>query len=203
MKPNKLLLVLLTLSFSAHALTKELDEMGLFFGMSMSSFQEAQSSIQSEDTEQPASGSSSTIATELYYKFYHQPKYSIYSHAFFPLLESGDSSVFSGGMGVEYYFSKVNSRIAEEKDFLSIYIQPKLTYFALAELNLLSISYVTLTSKKVDINGEIAFGGGATYSLGNMLGGSALRASALFGRGVGVVTSTINIRFFAGLVFFI
>lgn len=203
MSKKLFLFLVFNLFFIPQTFCKELDEIGLFLGMSMSTYAEEQSSLKGDALEEPASGGSSSIASELYYKFFHRPTYSLYAHTFFPLLSSGDSSIFSGGMGLEYYFTNVNSRISEEKDFLNIYISPKITYFALAELNALSLTYTTPTSKKIDVGGEIALGGGLSYSLGQRFGGTSLRASALAGRGVGVVTSTINIRFFMGLVYFI
>lgn len=195
--------VIAIMLFIRPAESKVADEIGFGLGMAMASYAEQESSLQGENIEEPASGSASQISGSLYWKFFHRDSYDLYLTSVFPLLGSADTSLVSGGLGAEWYFSRENHRLKENSEGFKLSVDPKLRYYLIGEANIVYLSYLTETSKKNDINFELGAGGGLSYSLGGGLKDWGLRASAVVGRGVGVITSTFNIKFFASVIYFL
>jgi hypothetical protein len=179
------------------------DEVGFGTGLTMISYAEQESGLSGENVSEAASGSFSSISSNLYYKFFHRDTYTLYLTSAFPLTASAGNTFFSGGIGVEYYFTNENNKVTEKSGDFSLSIDPKLRYFAIGEFNILYMAYVTETSQKNDVNAEIALGGGAIYNLGGDWDKFGIRGSGVVGRGVGVLTTSMNIRVFISAIYFL
>lgn len=171
-------------------------------GIAMVSFAEQESSLDGDNISDPASGSFSSISSSIYYKFFQKDKFDVYLSGAFPLVSDGNT-FFSAGVGGEYFLTKENHRVTEAREGFKISISPTLRYFLIGEVNLIYLSYLTDSSKKSDINIEFAGGGGATYAFGGSWDGWGIRASGVLGRGLGVISSTFNVRLFGSVVYFL
>jgi len=78
-------------------------------------------------------------------------------------------------------------------------MDPKLRYYAIANVSSYYFAYETETAKKNDINVSLNAGAGAVYSMSNTYG---LKADVVVGRGVGVITSTLLVRAFFSYVYY-
>lgn len=189
--------------FSTSIKAKVSDELGMGLGMAMVNYNQDPTPLEGENATEPASGSFSAIASNLYWKFAHFEKYSVYLGASFPLISSGGHTFFSAGAGIEYYLSRENHRIKERVENFSLSIDPKIRYYVLAEVNAIYFTYLTETTKNNDINVEIAGGGGITYSFGGSWDKWAIRGSGTLSRGVGSVTSTMGVRVFGSAIYYL
>lgn len=185
------------------SVAKIADEFGLGTGMAMISFTENESTLQGENIDEASSGSFSSISSALYWKFFHRDRFDAYASALIPVMGGAGNSVIGIGGGVEYYLSNENHRISENINGLKLYIDPKLKYYLLGEVNLLFLSYLTETSQKNDINVELSAGGGATYSLSGEWKDWGIRGSVLVGRGLGAITSSFNVKTFASVIYYL
>ena len=167
--------------------------------MSMISYTEQQGNITGDNVQEPTSGSFSVITTNLYWKSVPKDKYSYFIEGFFPLLPGSGNSFFGGSFGVEYYFSNDNGILRETNGEFKISMDPKLRYYAIANVSSYYFAYETETAKKNDINVSLNAGAGAVYSMSNTYG---LKADVVVGRGVGVITSTLLVRAFFSYVYY-
>lgn len=167
--------------------------------MASVSFDEVESGLSGENATEAASGSFSAIVSNIYWKFIPDNKISYFLEAYFPLVTSSGNSYFGFTGGGEYYFSDDNLVLNEENNGFNLTVRPKLRYYASASLSSYYFSYKTETATKNDINVSINIGGGVVYSLNDKY---AIKGDFVFGRGVGVITSTIAMRAVAGLVYY-
>ena len=195
----KTLLILTTFLMSIHVNAREIDEIGIGFGMSSITFTESETSLEGDNISEPASGAVSVMILSLYYKFIHGEKYSFFATGYFPIISSGDNSSFGVGFGGEYYFTKENNIVVEKTNSLSLSIDPTIRYYLTFGTNLVYLSYITESKKKNDLNAELNFGGGLTYSFSPKYG---VKADVSVGRGVGVLTSTFGVRVFASILYY-
>ena len=163
------------------------------------SFQENEAEITGENVQEASSGDISVITANFYWRFLPKDKYSYYASGFFPLMSSAGTGAFGAGLGIEYYFSDENNLIREEKNGLKISIDPVLRYYMTGEVGLVYFGYTTESAQKNDLNAMLSLGGGAVYSINKQYG---VKFDAMMGRGVGVITSTMAMRFFASLVYY-
>jgi hypothetical protein len=179
--------------------SSSVEEVGIGLGMASVSFSEVESGLTGENASEPESGSFTAIISNVYWKFIPDNKISYFLEAYYPLVTSGGNSYFGFTGGAEYYFSEDNLVLDEENNGFNISVRPNLRYYASASLSSYYFSYKTETATKNDINVSLNLGGGLIYSINDEY---AVKGDFVFGRGVGVITSTIAIRAIASLVYY-
>lgn len=167
-------------------------------GMANVSFTEGEAALQGENQIVPASGSVASISGMLHYRFKSQGTRAWYGQFTFPLI-AGEGTYLSGGGGMEFYWGQTPSRTILQDATTSLVLSPVSRYFTFLELNLGYIAYNTETAKKNDTLLELGGGGGLSRKVGNW----TLRVQAGVARGVGVVTSTMGMKFLIGGTFFL
>lgn len=184
---------------SQSAQARVVEEIAAGAGMANISFQENEAEITGENVQEVSAGDISVITANFYWRFLPKDNYSYYTSAYFPLMSSGGTGAFGVGAGIEYYFSDENNLIREKKGGFKISIDPVLRYYLAGEIGLSYFGYTTESAQKNDLNALLSLGGGAVYSFNRKYG---LKFDAMMGRGVGVITSTMVMRFFASLVYY-
>lgn len=196
-----LFLIILFLSFSAWADSNEFQkEFGISVGMANISFTEAQSGLAGENIKQPASGSTSNMSLQAFYKFLPGLKRSTYLYSTVPAMSSGQSSYFSVGAGMEFYFNEIGSRMQMSNSGTTIKITPRLRYFWGFEGGVGYITYLTLTEKKTDFLMDLGLMGGFTYPINEKW---SLRTQLTIARGTGINTTTMEMKAFIGGTFYL
>lgn len=161
------------------------------------SFTETQTTLSGPNQTTPSSGSVMSISGMLHYRFLTNGKRAFYSQLTFPLMAS-QGSYLNGGVGMEYYWGENSARNTLQDSTTTLSISPVARFFALGQINLAYLAYDTLTAKKSDTLLEIELGGGISRQFSKF----TLRAQAGMARGVGVTTSTMGMKLFAGATFF-
>jgi hypothetical protein len=167
-------------------------------GMANVSFTENASALTGANQVVPASGSVASISGMLHYRFKTVGRKAFYGQFTFPLM-SGQGSYLSGGGGMEYYWGQAAARSVLSDVTTSLTISPVTRYFALTQLNMGYISYVTPTAKKNDTLLEVELGGGMSRQFTKW----TLRVQASMARGVGVATTTMGMKAMVGGIFFL
>ena len=201
MKKLLLTISILFLSFSAFCDSSEFQkEFGISVGMANISFTESQSGLAGENIKQPASGSTSNISLQAFYKFLPGLKRSAYFYSTVPAMSSGQSSYFSAGAGMEFYFNEIGSRMQMSNSGTTIKVTPRLRYFWGFEGGVGYITYLTLTEKKTDFLMDLGLMGGGTYPINEKW---CLRAQFTVARGTGINTTTMEMKAFLGGIFYL
>lgn len=154
--------------------------------------------LQGENQVVPASGSVASISGMLHYRFKSMGNRAWYGQFTFPLI-TGEGTYISAGGGMEFYWGEAHSRTILQDATTSLVLSPVSRYFTYLELNLGYLAYTTETAKKNDTLLELGGGGGLSRRVGKW----TLRAQLGAARGVGVITSTIGMKFLFGGTFFL
>jgi hypothetical protein len=200
---KKLLLSLLLFSLYSHvyAQTNEFQkEFGISIGMANISYTETQSGLAGENIKQPASGSTSNMSLLAFYKFLPGLKRSAYLYSTLPGMSSGQSTYFSVGAGMEFYFNEIGSRMSMSNSGTTIRVTPRLRYFWGFEGGVGYISYLTLTEKRTDFLMDLGLMGGGTYPINDKW---ALRMQLTIARGTGINTTAMEMKAFLGGTFYL
>jgi hypothetical protein len=200
---KKLLLSLLLFSLYSHvyAQTNEFQkEFGISIGMANISYTETQSGLAGENIKQPASGSTSNMSLLAFYKFLPGLKRSAYLYSTLPAMSSGQSTYFSVGAGMEFYFNEIGSRMSMSNSGTTIRVTPRLRYFWGFEGGVGYISYLTLTEKRTDFLMDLGLMGGGTYPINDKW---ALRMQLTIARGTGINTTAMEMKAFLGGTFYL
>ena len=185
-------------SFAAETIEKELS---YNIGLVNASYQESQTTLSGKNQIAAASGSVSSISGMVNYKFAPGLERSYYIQGTFPLMAGATGSYFGGHFGAEFYFgSSSGSKVSYNNSGTTVKLKPKSLFFWGLEGGLGYLIYVTPTQKKTDILLDLGANLGMIYTLSERW---RLRAAAGLTRGTGVATSTMEMKAFFGLSFFV
>jgi len=176
------------------------DELTSSVGMAMVNYTEDAKTIQGDNVAEAASGTVTSIAATLQYKYAKDFKKSFYFASTFPLISSPTGTYISFSTGIEYYFNDIGAKTGLFNSGTSIQFTPKFRYFAGGEIGGAYLVYTTETSKKSDALFEIGGFGGMAYSMSQDW---AIKSTVGVLKGTGAVTSTMTIKFFIGVTFFL
>ena len=201
MKKILFIISILVFSYTAQSDSGEFQkEFGISVGMANISFTEAQSGLAGENIKQPASGSTSNISLQAFYKFLPGLKRSAYLYSTVPAMSSGQSSYFSAGAGLEFYFNEIGSRMQMSNNGTTIKVTPRLRYFWGFEAGVGYFTYLTLTEKKTDFLMDLGVMGGGTYPINDKW---SLRMQLTIARGTGINTTAMEMKAFLGGIFYL
>jgi len=154
-------------------------------GMTMTSYSEGTGETQ-------ASGSSSTIGLNVGYEYFPGTGYSFVVGGSIPILGVSETSILMIGGAMNFYFMGLGTSGSFFGEDGAISFNPGMRLFAGPTINVGYLVYQTETAKKSDVLFDVGAHAGVVYNLSQSYG---VKAYAAFGRGVGVVTSSINMRF--------
>ena len=195
--------LIIFLGFSAGTHASEIIEKELSYnvGLVNASYAESQSTLTGKNITEAASGSVSSISGQIAYKFKPGLERSYYFSGTFPLLPNPTGSYFGGHFGSEFYFgSSSGSKVSYNNSGTSIKLKPKNLYFWGIEGGIGYLIYVTETAKKTDILLDIGANLGMLFTLSDKW---RLRSVIGFTRGTGVATTTMEMKAFFGLSYFV
>ncbi|MFZ4713674.1 MAG: hypothetical protein ACOYL6_08185 [Bacteriovoracaceae bacterium] len=176
------------------------DEITFSMGMSNVSFSETDSGLTGENVTDPYAGGVSSMNGQILWKFKPGLERSFFFTAQVPLLSTAAGAYFNGGGGAEFYFGEAGSKVSLSNSGTSIKMTPRKRFFWGVEGDLAYLSYVTKTSKKTDLLVEIGPFIGMAYQVSENWN---LRSSLGVSRGIGVVTTSMNMHLFIGGTMFI
>lgn len=193
----------LLLLFSSFALANErIDkEMTYSVGLVNTSYAESETGLTGENVQEAASGSVSSISGQIQYKFAPGFDKSYFLTGTFPLLPGATGSYFGGHVGVEFYFGeKIGSKVSLNNSGTTIKVKPRNVFFWGLEGGLGYLVYVTETAKKTDLLLDIGGFVGGTYIMSDKW---RIRGQLGVTRGTGVNTTTMEMKAFFGLSYYI
>jgi hypothetical protein len=176
-------------------------------GMVSVSLAENSSSLQKDSTTttttteaEDTSSSISTLSLDINYEFKNYAQRSYFVKLVLPTVAAAGSGYFVGALGINYYISGLSAPFLFLREGTSLTMLPKLRYFWGAHLGIGYLVYSTNLSKKSDLNFEIGLHAGASYNFSNSWG---MKGEASVGKGTGVATSSMVMRFFVGATYFL
>lgn len=177
------------------------------FGMYNITITESESALQStdtsvvvEDTSKASAAAASVTVFEFNYDFMQTESRSFFVKGVVPLISGGGSSAFLFAGGLNWYFKGAPSVFSYNNLGSTVYLIPKLRYYAGASLGLGYVVYDTISAKKTDVFFDLGLHGGVLYNFGKNWG---MRAEAGFGRGTGVTTSSMGMKVFIGSSYYL
>lgn len=186
-----------------HAMAGEVIEKEISYniGLVNASFAEGQSTLTGENVEEPASGSISSISGQVVYKFAPGLEKSYFTSVTFPLLPSPIGSYFGAHFGAEFYFgTSSGSKISFSNAGSSVKLKPKNLYFWSLEGGLGYLIYSTETAKKTDMLLDIGANVGMLYTMSESW---RLRGTIGMTRGTGITTTTMEMKAFFGVTYYV
>lgn len=176
-------------------------EMTYSVGLVNASYAESETGLTGENVQEASSGSVSSISGQIQYKFAPGFDRSYYLAGTFPLLPGATGSYFGGHTGVEFYFGeKIGSKVSLNNSGTTIKIKPRNVFFWGLEGGLGYLVYVTETAKKTDLLLDIGGFLGGTYIMSDKW---RIRGQLGVTRGTGVNTTTMEMKAFFGLSYYI
>lgn len=170
-------------------------------GLVNASYAEGQSVLTGKNVSEAASGSVSSISGHVEYKFAPGLERSYYFSGTFPLMSSPTGSYFGAHFGAEFYFgTSSGSKVSYSHSGTSIKLKPKNLYFWSLESGLGYLVYNTETAQKTDLLLDLGGNLGMIYTMSENW---RLKATVGMTRGTGVVTTTMEMKAFFGLSYFI
>lgn len=142
----------------------------------------------------------SVISLNMTYEFQNYVQKSYFLKATAPLISSDGSGMFLGGIGANWYFNSLSSLFSFDDQGSNMTISPTSRYYLGGFAGVGYLVYITDTAKKSDLLFELGLHGGAIFNFKKDWG---LRAELGLGRGTGVATSTIGIKAFVGVNYYI
>jgi hypothetical protein len=177
------------------------EEVTYSLGMSNVSFSETDSGLKGENVEKPYSGSVSSINGQLLWKFKPGLEKSYFLSAQVPLLSTITGAYFNAGGGAEFYFGESGgAKMSLSNSGTTIKMNPQRRLFWGLTGDVGYLSYVTKTAKKTDILVEVGALLGISYQLNEKWN---IRSTLGAARGIGVVTTSMNVNAFFGATMFI
>jgi hypothetical protein len=176
-------------------------------GMVSVNVTENASSLKSTDESSSSSTSSggqsataSVISMDLVYEFDNYTRKSYFVKATAPLLAADGSGFYLGAVGMNYYFNSLSSLFSFNDEGTSLIMNPTMRYYWGAAGGIGFVVYSTETAKKSDLIFDVQIHGGGIFNFKRDWG---LRGEAAISRGTGVATSTIGIKLFLGINYYL
>ncbi|MGE3609947.1 MAG: hypothetical protein AB7I27_10210 [Bacteriovoracaceae bacterium] len=166
--------------------------------MTNTSYTENASALSGPNQSTQASGAVMNISGMLHYRFKTIGRRAFTSQFTFPLMASQGTYLSAGG-GMEYYWGQASAQNILNDATSQLTLTPSFRYFALFQLNVGYIAYLTETAKKNDTLLEMEAGGGLSKKFNSW----TLRAQAGIARGIGVTTTTMGMKAMIGGIFFL
>jgi len=148
----------------------------------------------------PSSVSASVISLDLVYEFSHFNQKSYFIRATAPMLSSDGSGFFAGSIGMNFYFSSLASLYSFNDNGSTLSINPTMRFYWGTNAGVGFLVYNTTTAKKSDLIFDLELHGGGIMNFKKEWG---LRGEAGLSRGTGVSTSTIAMKIFIGLSYYL
>lgn len=198
-------LILLFGANSAFAEEPHLHEMiSISLGMVNVSVTENASTLSSTGTDSnettASSTSASVISIDAVYEFLTYTDKAYFIKLTAPMVSSDGSGFFLGGAGANFYFNSLSSMFSYADEGSRVTITPTFRYYVGGTAGLGYIVYNTETAKKSDLLFDLQLQGGAIYNFKKKWG---MRGELGISRGTGVASSTIGIKLFIGVNFFL
>ncbi len=158
------------------------------------------STIEEEGTTAAEAISSSVTAFEVNYEFLIYPKKSFFVTAIVPLVSQDGSGIFMGNVGVNFYLNTMSTVFSFNDKGTSIAITPKFRYYWGGSTGIGYVVYNTISAKKSDVFFNLGLHGGGVYNFKKSWG---IRGEVGLGRGTGVATSSISLKFLVGATYYL
>ncbi|MBT6325655.1 MAG: hypothetical protein HOJ35_06775 [Bdellovibrionales bacterium] len=158
------------------------------------------SGSESNAPDDPTASAISLIALNVVYEFMNYPKKSYLLKTTLPLMSSDGSGAFLVGAGMNFYISSMSSKFSINDSGNNLIFTPTLRYYWGPSLGVGYLIYNTETAKKSDIIFDLEVHGGLIYTIKKIWG---IRAEFAASRGTGVASSTIGMKFFVGMTYFL
>jgi hypothetical protein len=165
-----------------------------------SSLESTDEDVASEEQKKSSAKAVSAISFNLNYEFSFKQKRSYFVKATVPMMTADGAGLFLGGVGFNWYLNDLGSIYKSNIAGSEIVMVPKFRYWWGANAGVGYLVYNTESAKKSDVIFDLGIHGGAGYNFGEKWG---MKGEAVVGRGTGVATTTMNIRIFFGLTYFI
>jgi len=165
-----------------------------------SSLSGATGSGSASNTSEAASTSASVISIDINYEFMNYTNKSYYIRALAPLLSSDGSGVFLGGIGTNFYLNSLSSMFSYNDAGTSLTFIPSMRFYWGPAAGIGFVVYNTETAKKSDLIFDLEIHGGGVLNFKRDWG---LRGEAAVSRGTGISSSTIGIKIFFGLSYYL
>ena len=146
------------------------------------------------------SASVSVVSMDLVYEFDNHTRKSYFLKATAPLLAADGSGYYLGGLGMNYYFNSLSSLFTFNNEGTSLTMNPTMRYYWGAAGGIGFVVYSTETAKKSDLIFDLQLHGGGIFNFKRDWG---IRGEAAISRGTGVATSTIGIKLFFGINYYL
>lgn len=175
------------------------DSFSISLGMVNVSFTESESTLASDDGEEPeeaGSGSSAVISLDLTYNRPLDEKKDVYGRIIVPFMTTTGSGLVLGSGGMNYYFSGLSSDIKTDDQDVKVRISPDMRYYVGGELGFGYLIYTTESAKKSDILLNIGGHGGLLYSFRDHW---SVKGELGIGKGVGTKVSTTMMKVIFGV----
>jgi hypothetical protein len=193
-------LVFILFSLSISAEEKFFKETSFTIGMANISFAEQAKTLEGDNVDEPASGSSSIISGNVKFDFMHKIDKNFYASATFPLLPAPDVTYFGAGLGVVFYLNNLSTKLGLQHSGTTVKFLPKFRYYWGVEVGGGFLSYQTESAKKSDFLFEFGPMGGLKYAFTDKY---ILETNIIIKRGTGVVTDSLNVFILLGGTFFL
>lgn len=176
-------------------------------GMVNLSLTENESTIEQTDTsvsvsapEEQASTAVSSTSFQLQWEFKNQAKKSYFLKGTVPLMSSGGTGVFLGGVGINFYLNPLGSKYSFNIGGSQMVIIPKFKYYWGLSTGLGYVVYNTESAQKSDVFFDLGLQGGAVYGLGKKWG---VKSEIIASRATGVTTTGIKTAFLFGATYYL
>lgn len=203
-----LLMGLFTTSVLASEETHLHQAMSIGFGMANIGVTENASTLVSTDEDADPddantggeSTAASIISMNINYEFLNYPKKSYFLNLVAPLLSSAGTGFFLGSVGVNFYMNSLSTLFSFNDQGSTLTMAPTLRYYWGGSAGIGYLVYNTESAKKSDVLFELGIHGGGIYNFKKDWGG---KFELGLGRGTGVGTSTINMKLFLSVSYYI
>lgn len=182
----------------------DLQQLGASVGMVNSSYTENPSALDpSEDDPNgertASSGTISTIALNAQYEFFQNSDYSYFANAVVPIVGSSSDRLFLAGLGANFYlFAPSSKGVFKEQENMMLVI-PRWRYYWGVDAAIGYMVYTTKTAVKSDLLFDLGAHVGVNHSFNDQY---ALKVELGLSRGTGVATTTLNIKGFVGVTYY-
>ena len=168
-------------------------------------FTEKESSLENDGDEITApaaaqSGSFSAISLDFRYQFSSTPKRSYFFSGLVPVLNASGAGLFMGSFGINFYFSSLSSMLSLGMNNSEILVIPKWRFYWGGSVGAGYMVYLTSAQKKSDILIDLSLRVGVNYTFKKVWG---ISGEGSIGNGTGMLTSTLNTKFFIGVSYFL
>ncbi len=140
------------------------------------------------------------ISMDLVYEFDNYTKKTYFIKVTAPLLAADGSGYFLGALGVNFYMNSLSGLFSFTDDGTNLILTPSMRYYWGIATGLGFLVYNTETAKKSDLIFDIQLHGGGILNFKKDWG---LRGELGISKGTGVATSTMGIKIFMGINYYL